>query len=78
MELNEKYEELTNIVDTLESLILDLNAKYMDNYISELLFTIDEAKKEMIEVEQILMEENEIEKKIEEQQYYESKLGGYC
>ena len=76
MELEERYNELNNIVETLENLITDLDVNYMSNYISELLFTIDEAKREIEEIEPELSEVRDYEETIQENEYWQGSLGG--
>ena len=70
MELQEKCDELSNMIETLENLLDDLDIKYMDNYISELMFTIDEAKREREEIETRLREIRDEEESIEENEYW--------
>lgn len=70
MELQERFNKLSDLVDRLENIIDDLDVRDMDSYISELMYTIDEAKIEMEGIEPRLRAMRDEEERIEENEYW--------
>lgn len=59
MDYQDRYDELDNIVRTLDILVDDINDKYYKDLINDIKF---EAENELQEVEEKLQEENKREK----------------
>lgn len=71
MELQDKYDELDNIISTLRILIDDLTDK---EYIEQLQLIQYQAQDELDEIEPILQEEYDREEKQQMQEYIKSVL----
>ena len=69
--LQERYDELNNIITNLGKLIDDITD---EDYISELKETKSRAEDDLKEVEEKLEEENNQDKKQLEKEYWESRL----
>lgn len=71
MDKEEKYNELSNIVDTLDSLINDVSDDYYSNALEEIKF---EAQRELEEVEEELQEEQDEELREMNREFERSRL----
>ena len=71
MDLQERYDELDNIVSTLDSLINEIND---ESYIEDLQYIKYQAENERDEVETDLQKEQDKELKEMNRQYIESRL----
>ena len=71
MDLQERYDELDNIVRSIDVLIDDITDKYYIDMLNELKF---EAQNELEEVGEKLQEEYEKEEREMNQQYERSKI----
>jgi len=71
MDLQERYDELDNIVSTLDSLISEIND---ESYIEDLQYIKYQAENERDEVETNLQKEQDKELKEMNRQYIESRL----
>ena len=74
MEIQERYDELYNIVDTLDTLIEELDGKYMQNYIDQLRETMWEAQTEMDLIEPELQKSQWKEEQAQENEYWASQF----
>ena len=71
MDLQERYDELDNIVSTLDSLINEIND---ESYIEDLQYIKYQAENERDEIETNLQKEQDKEDKEMNRQYIESRL----
>ena len=69
MDLQERYDELDNIIQTLDTLIEDITDKY---YIDQLRETMYEAQNELNEIEPKLQEQYNREERELENEYWRS------
>lgn len=67
----DRYDELDNIVRTLEVLIIETKDKYYNDAFRELIF---EAQDEMEELEKILQEQYDREEREANEQYERSRI----
>lgn len=67
----DRYDELDNIVRTLEVLISETDDKYFNDAFRELIY---EAQEEMKELEEILREQYEREEREANEQYERSRI----
>ena len=71
MDYQDRYDELDNIVRTLDILADDINDKYYIDLINDVKF---EAENELEEVAEKLEEEQKREKKQQEKEYWEEAI----
>ena len=71
MDLQEKYDELDNIITTLDSLIEDITDQ---NYIDQLRETLYQAQDEIEEIEPLLQEKYDREERELEYEYERSVI----
>lgn len=71
MDLQDRYDELDNIITNIDKLISDITD---EDYIAELKETKSRAEDELKEVEEKLEEENNQDKKQLEKEYWESRF----
>lgn len=71
MELQQKYDELDDIIDTLDRLIDRIEDR---NYIEQLEETKYEAQEEFTDVAERLQEERDIEERQQEKEYWEEAI----
>lgn len=71
MELQQKYDELDDIIDTLDRLIDRIEDR---NYIEQLEETKYEAQEEFADVAERLQEERDIEERQQEKEYWEEAI----
>lgn len=71
MDLQDRYDELDNIVRTLDILVDDINDKYYIDLINDIKF---EAENELEEVAEKLQEEQRREKRQQEKDYWEEAI----
>ena len=71
MDLQDRYDELDNIVRTLDMLVEDLNDKYYIDWINDIKF---EAENELEEVSERLEEEQKREERQQEYLYESSVI----
>ena len=71
MDLQEKYDELDNIITTLDSLIEDITDQ---NYIDQLRETLYQAQDEIEEIEPLLQEQYDREERELEYEYERSVI----
>lgn len=74
MDLQERYDELYNMIDRLDSIIYDLDNKYMNNYIVQLLETKLEAEKELQQIEPELQKIQWQEEQAQENEYWRAVI----
>lgn len=72
MDLQEKYDQLENLIDSLNSIIDDLDMQEMNDYILELTETKMRAEEELKEVEEMLKPQFEREYLGQEYEYERS------
>ncbi len=71
MDYQDRYDELDNIVRTLDILVDDINDKYYIDLINDIKF---EAENELEEVAEKLQEEQRREKRQQEKDYWEEAI----
>lgn len=71
MDTQDRYDELDNIVRTLDILVDDINDKYYIDLINDIKF---EAENELEEVAEKLQEEQRREKRQQEKDYWEEAI----
>lgn len=74
MDFQERYNQLENLIDSLSSLIDDLDMKEMNDYILELTETKMRAEEELKEVEEMLKPQFEREDLEQEYAYWRSVI----
>lgn len=69
--MQDRYDELENIIDTLDSLIDDITDRYYIDVLNDIKY---EAQKELEEVEEQLYKEEQEEQRELEREYYRGRL----
>lgn len=74
MDLQEKYDQLSNMIDSLGTIIWDLDSKEMHDYIMELTDTKLRAEEDLKEIEERLSKQYRREEIEQENEYWRSVL----
>lgn len=74
MDLQEKYDELSNMIDSLGTIIWDLDNREMHDYIMELTDTKTRAEEDLKEIEERLLQERRQEEREQENEYWRSVI----
>ena len=74
MDLQEKYDQLSNMIDSLGTIIWDLDNREMHDYIMELTDTKIRAEEDLKEVQTLLQEQYDREEREQENEYWRGVL----
>ena len=74
MDLQEKYDELSNMIDSIGTIIWDLDNREMHDYIMELTDIKIRAEEDLKEIEERLLQERRQEEREQENEYWRSVI----